>query len=152
MIQVTVHLISAVTGNTEELGRMYLANDGITSSENPAIGDYVVAVCRKGNTDVPKPLDPEGHQAIRSGAVRGYPRLAYNMWRLITRGLLSAFPEEDVKRGKNRDASFVSPEVLRGLLEMQDLYDSQVIPDDQSSDVRDAYSWLSAFSGEVPNE
>lgn len=90
MIEVTIRLISAVTHRTSEIGRMYLANVGGDHRR----GDYDVAVCRRGSTDVPAPVDPGGPKPTRSGRVTGYPRLAYNVWRLITRGLLTAFPEE----------------------------------------------------------
>ena len=52
------------------------------------------AVCRRGDTAVPKPINPRGPSPTRRGAVTGYPRLAYNVWRLIARACLSAFPEE----------------------------------------------------------
>lgn len=76
-----------------ELGRMYIANDGTGDAER---GSYDVAVCRKGYRSVPAPIDKrEGApRATRVGRVENYPRLAYNMWRLITRALKSAFPEE----------------------------------------------------------
>lgn len=77
-----------------EIGRMYIANTG---GGTPDRGDYEVAVCRRGTIAVPAPINPEGPKATRSGFVLGYPRLAYNVWRLIARALLSSFPEE---RGK----------------------------------------------------
>lgn len=74
----------------KEIGRMYIANVGGDAQR----GEYDVAVCRRGTVSVPKPLDPEGPSPTRQGHVSNYPRLAYNVWRLITRALLSAFPEE----------------------------------------------------------
>jgi hypothetical protein len=74
----------------QEIGRMYIANVGGTDIR----GDYDVAVCRRGTDKVPAPVDPGGPKATRSGHVKDYPRLAYNVWRLIARALLSAFPEE----------------------------------------------------------
>lgn len=73
-----------------EIGRAYIANVG----GNAVRGDYKVAVCRRGSTAVPAPIDPVGPKATRSGSVRGYPRLAYNMWRLIHRAILACFAEE----------------------------------------------------------
>jgi hypothetical protein len=73
-----------------EIGRAYIANVGGTLTR----GDYDVAVCRRGTASVPDPINIAGPKATRSGRVTGYPRLAYNMWRLITRALKSAFPEE----------------------------------------------------------
>lgn len=73
-----------------EIGRMYIANVGGSAFR----GDYEGAVCRRGATSVPAPINPVGPKATRTCAVTGYPRLSYNVWRLITRALLSAFPEE----------------------------------------------------------
>lgn len=89
MIVVKVELVSAVDpSRSQELGRMYIANDDTTG--DPTRGDYTVGVCRKGETRAPW----DGGKMTRTGEVKNYPRLAYNMWRLITRALLSAFPEE----------------------------------------------------------
>lgn len=73
-----------------EIGRAYIANVG----GNAVRGDYEVAVCRRGTTAVPAPIDPGGPKATRAGQVNGYPRLAYNMWRLIARAIVVCFPEE----------------------------------------------------------
>ena len=74
-----------------EIGRMYIANDGEGTVER---GNYTAAVCRRGSTTVPQPLSEVGPRATRVGLVKDYPRLAYNVWRLIARALRSAFPEE----------------------------------------------------------
>lgn len=71
-----------------ELGRTYIWNDATTG--DPARGNYGVAVCRRGVFGWPNALN----SATRRGEVRDYPRLSYNVWRLIIRALLSAFPEE----------------------------------------------------------
>jgi hypothetical protein len=95
MIKVTIELISAITGRTSEIGRMYLANDGDKSNATRGrLGDYVAGVCRRGSTAVPAPVDPDGPRPTRSGSVSNYPRNSYNVWRLIARALFSAFPEE----------------------------------------------------------
>jgi hypothetical protein len=73
-----------------EIGRMYIANTG---EGTPDRGDYQVAVCRKGSKDVPRFL-AAGPRAARYGDVRDYPRKGYNVWRLVSRALRSAFPEE----------------------------------------------------------
>lgn len=83
-----------------EIGRMYIANVGGTSIR----GDYEVAVCRRGSQAVPKPIDPDGPKSTREGKVFGYPRLAYNVWRLIARALLVSFPEERVGRDRQYEA------------------------------------------------
>ncbi len=73
-----------------ELGRAYIANVGGTQKR----GNYQVAVCRKGSTSCPLTGKTK---AAREGIVENYPRLSYNVWRLIIRSLLSAFPEETTK-------------------------------------------------------
>lgn len=73
-----------------EIGRTYIANVGGDVER----GDYQVAVCRKGTTAVPAPINPNGPEATRTFEVKDYPRLAYNMWRLIIRSLRGSFPEE----------------------------------------------------------
>lgn len=74
-----------------EIGRTYIYNSGGT----PKRGEYQVRVCRK-NRFEPKErrhiLTGEGF--ARTGSVEDYPRLSYNVWRLVSRALRSAFPEE----------------------------------------------------------
>jgi hypothetical protein len=95
MIIVKIELVSAIhPSRSKEIGRMYIGNDDTTDGD-PARGDYSAAVCRRGTTEPPRPIDPFGPKATRTGSVKGYPRLSYNVWRLITRALLSAFPEEN---------------------------------------------------------
>ena len=71
-----------------EIGRTYIANVGGNSKK----GDYEVAVCRRGTTECP--FSTDDIKASRTGQVTNYPRLSYNVWRLIVRSLRSAFPEE----------------------------------------------------------
>jgi hypothetical protein len=85
--------------DVEEIGRMYIANDDRRSRLDPSRGDYHVAVCRRGTTAVPREIygsdgPADMPKAARAGSVQDYPRLAYNVWRLIARSLRSAFPEE----------------------------------------------------------
>jgi hypothetical protein len=89
VIVVKIELWSAVTGARDEIGRMYIANVGGTHQR----GEYKGAVCRRGSTDVPHPIGAS-HEATRVGEVLNYPRLSYNVWRLILRMLRSCFPEE----------------------------------------------------------
>lgn len=84
--------------NTYPLGRAYIANAGTGTQE---LGDYGVVICRRGSTDVPYPFRSHGPRAVRVGSVTRYPRKAYNIWRLIARATLAAFPEED--RGKGHE-------------------------------------------------
>lgn len=93
------------------LGRMYIANLETTSNADPSRGDYLAAVCRRGTDAVPHPIDKMGPQATRGARIVDYPRLAYNMWRLIARALQGCFPEE---RGP-KVTPVISPEVMRGL-------------------------------------
>lgn len=80
-----------------EIGRTYIANVGGSVSR----GEYVAAVCRRGRHEVPRDLyamagstETNGPRATRVGHVHDYPRLAYNVWRLVVRALRSCFPEE----------------------------------------------------------
>lgn len=98
MIVVKIELWSARTREKSEIGRMYIANSGGTHKR----GDYRVAVCHKGADfeKVPREIWPEDQapnnpKAGRVGEVLNYPRLSYNVWRLISRALRSAFPEEE---------------------------------------------------------
>ena len=74
-----------------EIGRTYINNVGGTEKR----GDYDVRVCRKGHVDHHVKVFREGKGIVRRGHVSNYPRLSYNVWRLIIRALRSAFPEED---------------------------------------------------------
>jgi len=91
VIVVKIELWSAVTGKSSELGRMYIANDGTGTSNNC---DYDAVVCRRGSKDVPQPLAAAGPKPTRKARVENYPRLSYNVWRLVLRALRAAFPEE----------------------------------------------------------
>ncbi len=89
MIVVTVELHSAITGKVSVIGRTIIHNVG--TSADGRLGDYQVAVANR--------RDATGLRAIlqrpqRRGEVRQYPRLSYNVWRLVIRALRSAFPEE----------------------------------------------------------
>lgn len=92
MIVVKLELHSAIDGSVQEIGRMIVANDG--TCQNPERGNYDVKVGRK---------RPDGFSylnhvvwcdPLREGRVEDYPRLSYNVWRLISRAIRSAFPEE----------------------------------------------------------
>lgn len=81
---------------SREIGRTYINNTGGSDSR----GDYDVRVMRKDydpqNISLRKVFG-EGKGIARKGRVEKYPRLSYNVWRLIAKALLSAFPEEKVK-------------------------------------------------------
>lgn len=90
MLVLKLELHSARTGEITEIGRTIIANVGGSTE----LGDYTCKVARK---------QPHGSEysnltvwkkPLRTGTVTGYPRLRYNVWRLVIRSLLSAFPEE----------------------------------------------------------
>jgi hypothetical protein len=88
MIVVKIELHSANTLRTTQIGRMYIWNKGGGDHEH---ADYDVRVMNKGKLDGDPRLESD---ICRSGEVTKYPRLSYNVWRLISRALRSAFPEE----------------------------------------------------------
>ena len=92
MIRVTIELESAITGEVTKIGQMHIWNRG--DSSETARGNYSVAVCKRGLFDVPRGQYPRVSDATRTETVLNYPRLSYNVWRLIVRALKSAFPEE----------------------------------------------------------
>lgn len=87
MIVVTIDLHSAVTGKKTTIGRMVIHNVGGT----PTRGDYKVAVGNKRDVDDVRKILAS---PLRTGEVKNYPRKSYNVWRLVTRALKSAFDEE----------------------------------------------------------
>jgi hypothetical protein len=82
MIIVKVELHSARTGKITELGRMHVSND--CTSTDFSRGNYNVEVFRRGSTS----------RVNRRGRVYDFPRHSYSIWRLISRAIRSAFPEE----------------------------------------------------------
>lgn len=143
-----------------EIGRTYIANDGAGTVDR---GDYKVAVCRRGTTEVPREIYGDHDlamigtdvkklpKAARAGEVKDYPRLAYNVWRLIARSILAAFPEEDrCPKRRGATASFdqlvakgfhVLAEPLRQALRTSQL----VLPDGELGEsMRAALEWLDA--------
>lgn len=87
MIVVKVELHSAITRTVTPLTTMIIDNVGTTDDGKRA--DYRVRVGRKGQN-----LKQIANSPLRSGEVKNYPRLSYSVWRLVTRALRSAFPEE----------------------------------------------------------
>lgn len=139
----------------KEIGRMYIANDGRGDRER---GDYKVAVCRRGTDAVPRELFSErdalvyqGTKAARTAEVKNYPRLAYNVWRLIARAVLAAFPEE-AKRAKRDERTLLDAEVMRGLqlIAAHLEEDGHVWTEADCAAVHAAMQWLNAaFADEV---
>ena len=129
-----------------EIGRMYIANDGTGGATR---GDYKVAVCRRGTTEVPQEVYPpdydasEQPHAARAGQVKDYPRLSYNVWRLIARAVLSAFPEEVRAQKRNGASPVLDERIVRGLT----AFASGTIghPDDLAA----AVEWLAAANADT---
>lgn len=91
MIVVRVELHSAITKKVTVLGKMFITNDG--THPDAKRGNYDVFVFKKNK--VTEVLWNTVSDISRKGRVENYPRLSYNIWRLVARALLSAFPEED---------------------------------------------------------
>lgn len=90
MIVVTIELHSARTHKVTTLGRAIISNiskAGVCSKK----GDYHVSVAKKNDVNSMTKII---NAPLRAGKVLNYPRLSYNVWRLIIRSLLEAFPEE----------------------------------------------------------
>lgn len=87
MIVVKIELHSAITKRITILGTMIIHNVGGTAKR----GNYEVCV---GNKRDVHDLTKVFNQPQRKGVVYDYPRQSYNVWRLVSRALLNAFPEE----------------------------------------------------------
>lgn len=81
MIVVTVHLLSANTGELTQLAMMHVSNVG----GDAARGDYDVTTFRGRDRAALARLVPS-----HRGKVEGYPRQALHIWNLIARALKSA--------------------------------------------------------------
>jgi hypothetical protein len=138
MLMVRIELYSAVDGRVEELGRMYLANDGKGTESSST---YDVAVCRKGVPGIPENIG--GFEAAaRTGRVLDYSRKSYNVWRLISRALLAAFPEEQkIKAGKT--PTTMTPEVMSGLKKLATIADDRTSGEFVGDELA-AIDWLNA--------
>lgn len=80
MIIVQVHLLSAITGETLELARMEICNDG--ANPNPKKGDYSVRTLRGRDRGAFAKRVTQ-----REASVKDYPRLAVHVWNLVARAL-----------------------------------------------------------------
>lgn len=137
-----------VESSAREIGRTYIANDGHGTADR---GDYNVAVCRRNTDAVPREIYPDGHptnqpRAARVGQVRDYPRLAYNVWRLIARALLAAFPEEVPKGKQPKGEPVIDEQVMAGLALLSEVDELQPAPTDAADEdakVAAAIEWLS---------
>lgn len=131
MLRVTIDLVSAITKRTTTLGTMFLANDGKGSNDR---GNYDVRVMRKGVTS------PLG-RTTREGRVEDYPRLAYNVWRLIGRAVHAAFPEE-----REPGIAKLNSDVIAGMSHLVDHLEDggHVWMNDELAAVDAAIKWLRA--------
>ena len=87
MIIVRVELWSAITGETTELARMEICNDG--DHPNHKRGNYSARTLRGRDTAA---LNKRVTQ--RNGEVKDYPRLAVHVWNLVARALKAMRYEE----------------------------------------------------------
>jgi len=87
MIIVRVDLVSK--RGVERLGAMTISNVGGTAKR----GNYEAKVGRKTDA-VSGDWNRINDKPLREADVRDYPRLSYNVWRLVIRALLGCFPEE----------------------------------------------------------
>lgn len=87
MLVLKLELHSAVTGEVTEVGRTLIYNVGGTEDR----GDYAVKVGRKARRFSNRKVH---EKPLRTGEVKDYPRMTYNVWRLVIRALMDAFPEE----------------------------------------------------------
>lgn len=88
MLVIKIELHSAVTRKVTTIGQMIIANTGGTKDR----GEYTAKVAHKNDVNN---LGANFNRPLREGTVINYPRLSYNVWRLVVRALLSAFPEEN---------------------------------------------------------
>ena len=85
MIVVRVELMSAITGQTTELARMHICNEGGTGTR----GDYGVYVLRGRDRDA---LDKSwrNERYVHTGKVEGHARLSEHVWNLVGKALTAA--------------------------------------------------------------
>lgn len=96
MLLVTVTLIPGGYGTPKELGRMIIANDG--KSDSASVGDYVVRLGRKGQTDNRQIYQ----KPQRAGEVKRHRRLAESVWRLVGKALFSVGHGDEVEEMPER--------------------------------------------------
>jgi len=97
VIVVRVELHSAMTGKVTLLAKTIISNKRLRDMRGQR-ADYSVRVGRKGRLENQQVL----RSPLRWGIVTDYPREALNVWRLVIRALLAAFPEEAPPKKKRR--------------------------------------------------
>lgn len=132
MIKVTIELLSALTGRTTKLGTTYITNDGKGTKE---LRNYDVRVMRKGVEN------PMGRTA-REGRIEKFPSERVNVWCLVTRALLAAFPEE--RKSARHAETQVNATVMQGLNML-----AEYAPPLEDTPVKAAREWLAASEGQA---
>ena len=88
MLEVVIRLRSARTGDTTELGRIHIANQG-NHPDRKKRGNYVAHIMRKGTVDKPQ----------ATVEIFDYPRLAYSVWELVRRVLNASKKQVEASQG-----------------------------------------------------
>lgn len=85
MIIVRVELLSAISGETTELARMHICNEGGTRTH----GDYGVYMLRGRDTEA---LDKSwrNERYTHTGKVTNHARLSEHVWNLVGKALAAA--------------------------------------------------------------
>ncbi len=78
MMLVSVVLISAIDGSSQELARMYISNEG----GDVNLGDYGVEILRGRSTEA-----FARRQVLKRGKVLRHPRLREHVWNLVAKAL-----------------------------------------------------------------
>lgn len=78
MIVVSVVLMSAIDGSSQELARMYISNEGGDLN----LGDYGVEILRGRSTEA-----FARRQVLKRGKVLRHPRLREHVWNLVAKAL-----------------------------------------------------------------
>lgn len=93
MIRVTVELISAIhSSRNRVLAMMEIANDGVETRADPALGTYTAATYRGRTREA---LDQRRVQ--RRGRIEHWPRERHHVWNLVAR-LLGAMGYDEGPR------------------------------------------------------
>lgn len=87
MIIVRIELHSARTRKVTQIGEMWIDNISRTGNDSKR-GNYRVRLLRRGTAA------GYGPKVQREGQVYDFPRLSYNIWRLVFRALKSVLTEE----------------------------------------------------------
>jgi len=90
MLVVKVELHSAITGEITTIAKAIIHNIGGTHHR----GNYESLVLRKNSVNKPHRKLERDRDVLRIGEVHDYPRLNYNVWRLVIRALRDCFKEE----------------------------------------------------------